>query len=629
MLPNNYLKVFRKVTSLTSLRSFSEQPLVVAKRKREALNISKKPCRPPFMKNVFIGIFDSEMLLYPELDKESLKELKTSLEPLKQFVNNNVDPLVISSLRVIPSEVKEYFKSLGLFGQIIPSVYGGFDYSATETALISEIVAKDLDVALTLYTHNFLGAQTILLYGTEDQKAKYLPQLASGERIAAFCLSECVSSSDINNLSAKLSQSDSSDVYLLNGEKHWVTNANNASLFIVLAKLDSLTHTGHNIPLIRLAIVERDSPGVSVSPPVEHFGMKASNLCEVNFKNTPVPVDCFLGSDLQGYEMCSKILNSRRYNVGAITISVLKTLLNKASDFIISRKQFHKPLSECQLIHKKCLDIAQCIFILESMTYHTAAILDNYDNPDCSIELAIIKTFSFTEGRRCLDLVMELLGGRAYLNSDSTQKYFRDFRTMELFDGTTDISNLFISLTGIQHAGSAINESVAKLRRPYQYPEAMIKFLMRNRKHVNDNPKLTLKLYEQLHPSLTDSANELEYCVLRLQYAVSILFKRYGSDVINQQFELMRIADAAVKIYAMTCVLGRASRSYCIGLRNAETEVKYAITICSKYKVLVQHELNDLIDGYLVSGDFGPLSLGPDILDNHGYFLEHPLERSY
>lgn len=627
MLSNSSLKAVKRLYLVKSIRWFSDHQLVVPKKRRDILKITKKPCRPPFMKNVFCGVFDTEMLIYPELDKVKFQELKACIKPVEDFFINNVDQSAISSLHAIPSNLTDNLKDLGLFGQIIPSLYGGSEQTATETAMISECIGKDLDLALTLYSHNFLGAQALTLFGSEDQKAKYLPQLATGQKIAAFCLSESVSSSDVNNIRTTLEPS-KNDMYVLNGEKHWITNANNASLFIVLTKWDMAVHTGGTIPIVRLVLVERDSPGVSVSKPIEYIGLNASNLCVVKFQNTPVPSSCFIGNERNSYEMCSKILNNGRYNIGAFTLSVLKTLLKKASDFIISRKQFTTPLSECELSQSKCLKVAHCIYTLESMTYHTAAILDNYDDPDCQLEQAIIKIFSFTEGKHCIDLIMDIFGGQAYSNSD-IQKYFRDFRSLECFDGTTDLAKLFVSLLGLQHAGVDMNETVNKLRRPYEHPNFMLKYLMKGRRQLSDNPRLTLKLFEQLHPSLTNSANELEYCVLRLQFAVNIFFSRYGSDVINMQLELMRLADTAVKIYAMTCVLGRASRSYCIGLRNSESEVKYAIAICSKFKRQVRTDLNDLIDGLQVSGDISALKSGPDILEHHGYFLEHPIERSY
>uniref|UniRef100_A0A1B6GAU8 Acyl-CoA dehydrogenase/oxidase N-terminal domain-containing protein n=1 Tax=Cuerna arida TaxID=1464854 RepID=A0A1B6GAU8_9HEMI len=621
-----------KLNSLTrnKIRCFSDQSLVVAKKTGASLKLAKKPQRPPFMKNVFLGIYDVEMLTYPELDKEALIELRKRVQPCKDYFKNNVDSNALSVLKMVPNELIEGMKNLGLFGQTIPNLYGGSDQGAVESALISEIIAKDLDIALMLYSHNHLSIQTLLLYGNEHQKQKYLPKLASGEWIAAFCMSESVSSSDIVSLKVHIAPSEENpEIFLLNGQKQWVVNGINSNLFIVIARSSLKVHTGGTIPSVRLILVERDAPGVTVVKSHDHIGLNASNISEVHFKDTPVQQDCFIGEEVQGFEMCSQILNSGRYNIGAITTSLLKNMLGLASDFIASRKQFDKSLIECERIQDKVADIATTIYTLESMTYHTASILDQYENPDSSVELAIIKAFSFTEGRRCLDLIMELMGGRAFMISEITQKYFRDFRTMEVFDGTTDIANLYISLNGLQYAGMTMNETVGKLRNPFDYPNFIMKRLFTLRQHTKDNPKLILKLYEQLHPSLKDSANELEYCVLRLQYAVTVIFTRYGTDVVNQQIELMRLADAAIRIYAMTAVLARASRSYCIGLKNAQSEVKYAIKICSAYKRIVQTELNDLISGLVISGDVYSLNFGPEIFRNHGYFLEHPLERSF
>lgn len=616
--------------SLNNYRQASEQSVVVKKGSRTSLKVSKKPCKPPFMKNVFLGVFDREMLVYPELEKEKLGDLKKRLEPIQSYFKNNVDSKSIALSKMIPNEVLQSLKDLGLFGQMIPLEFGGGDQTATETAFISEVLAKDLNVAVMVYSHNFLGAQSLLMYGTNEQKEKYLPGLASGETVSSFCMSEDCSGSDLLVHKTKIVPSDGDpNVYILNGKKKWVINGNCASLFIVTAITDFRTHTGKFIPLVRILIVDRDSPGVTVTKPQEHLGLNASKVCEVHFKDTPVHTDCFIGGETHGFEMCSKILNYGRFTIGATTASLLRNLTQLVMDFLVSRKQFEKPLAESELVQYKLADIANCIYVLESMTYHTAAILDNYDNPDCALELAIIKVFSFTEGRRCLDLLMELMGGRAYADSEVIQKYFRDFRSMEMFDGTTDIAKLFITSMGLQYAGMTLNETVSKLRFPYEYPSFVLKRLFTQRRQMSDNPKLTLHLYEELHPSLIESANDLEYCVLRLQYAITVLLSRYGADTVNQQVELMRLANIAVKIYAMTCVLGRASRSFCIGLPNAESEMKYAMKICSEYKKVVREDVNNVADGLIVTGDVYSFKFGSNIVKHKGYFLEHPLERSF
>ncbi|XP_054281665.1 complex I assembly factor ACAD9, mitochondrial-like [Macrosteles quadrilineatus] len=613
-----------------AIRQSSNHSLVAEKDVRTSLKVNKKPSKPPFMKNVFLGIYDKDMLVYPELDKPRLQELKKRMEPVKSYFKSNVNPEILSSLKIIPNEIRESLKQLGLYGQSIPESYGGSDQTATETAYINEVIGNDIDIALTLYSHNFLATQSILMYGTAQQKEKYLPLLATGELTAAFCMSESISSSDLASLLTTAEPNeDNPDMYLVNGKKLWVINGGIANLFIVLVKYNYKSHHGKMVPLVRLMIVEREYPGITVSPPKEHIGLKASNICEVHFNNTPVPKENFIGNEMQGFEMCTQVLSSGRYNIGAITVTLLKNLLSTACSFVIDRRQFDRQLIDCERIQDKVVEIATRIYTLESMTYLTTGILDTYESADCLLELAIIKIFSFTEGRYALDLIMELMGGRAFLESEIVQKYFKDFRTMEVFDGTTDIAKLMVALLGLQHTGITLHESNKKARFPYDNAGFVFKRFFENRLQIKDEPKLTLGLFEQLHPSLTIAANELEYCVHRLQFAVSVLFERYGSEVVNQQIELMRITDAAVKIYAMTAVLGRSSRSYCLGLRNGETEVKYAMKICSAYKKIVKQEINYLLEGIPSTGDIVSTNYGPDIFRHHGYYLEHPLERTY
>lgn len=613
------------------IRYYAERPSSVMSVKEgpSALNLTKKPSREPFMKNIFLGEFDLEALVYPELDKEGLQELKKRTDPYKDYFKSNIDSKSIRKLKIIPNEVSQNMKNLNLFGQLIPLQYGGLELTATETACISECLAKDLDVALTLYSHNFLGVQSLLKYGTQKQKDQYLPRLASGEWVAAYASSEKGGGSDLLTSTTELypSETDSNQL-LLNGKKTWVVNGKIANLFIVTALCQFTIHTGDVLPGIRLVIVEKDTPGVTIVNSDESLGLNSSNICDVHFKEVPVSSDCLLGDDvMQGLTMATDLLNSNRYNLGAITVSLLKDLTQIVSDFVANRKQFDKPLRDCEIIHTKFADVAITMYALESMTYHTTLTLDSYEDPDCSLELAIIKIFSFTEGKRCLDVLMDLMGASSFSESETMSKYFRDFRTLEVFDGTTDLAKMYVSMMGLQHAGESLHQNISKLRNPFQYPGEVFKRMFKLRGQMVDNPKLTLNLFEQLHPSLTLSANNLEYCVLRFNYAVSCLLMRHGVDATNQQVDLIRLADAATKIYAMTCVLARSSRAYCIGLRNAETELRYAIELCDRYRGLVKRDLDDVINGELVDMPF--LKAGPDIINHHGYFLEHPLERSF
>lgn len=613
------------------VRYYAEKPSSVmsAKEGPSALNLTKKPSRGPFMKNIFLGEFDLEALVYPELDKEGLQELKKRTAPYKDYFKSNVDPKSISKLKIIPNELSQGIRNLSLFGQLIPAQYGGLELTATETANISECLAKDLDVALTLYSHNFHAVKSLLMYGTQQQKDRYLPRLASGEWIAAYASSEKGGGSDLLTSTTELypSETDSNQL-LLNGKKIWIVNGKIANLFVVTALCQFTTHAGDVLPAIRLVIVEKDTPGVTIVNSDESLGLNSSNICDVHFNEVPVGSDCLLGDDvMQGLSMATDILNSERYNIGAITVSLLKDMTKTVSEFIANRKQFEKPLRDCEIIHTKFADVATTIYALESMTYQTTLTLDSYEDPDCSLELAIIKIFSFTEGKRCLEILVDLMGAKSFSESETVSKYFRDFRTLEVFDGTTDLAKMYVSMMGLQHAGVTMQENISKLRNPFNYPGAVFKRMIKLRGQIADNPKLTLKLFEQLHPSLTFSANALEYCVLRFNYAVSNLLMRHGADAINQQTDLIRLADAATKIYAMTCALGRASRAYCIGLRNAETELRYAIELCDRYKEVVKRDLNDVVNGELIDMPF--LKAGPDVINRHGYFLEHPLERSF
>lgn len=584
-----------------------------------------KPVRQPFVKNIFAGIFDQEMLLYPELSNDRLFDLNNRVDKIEQFLKENVDSKSVDENEAIPEHVLEKMKEFELFGPMVPKEYGGSGLGATEYARITEAEALDSSLLLTMDAHNSLCLQGLLLYGNEQLKQKYVPLLTSGEWIAALCVSEDVSGSDaavIETMSESVG-----DNYILNGKKMWVTNGSKANLFMVLTKQKMVGHFGP-YESFNILLIEKDYPGVTVSTPHKMIGLKGADVCQVTFKDTPVPHSNLLASEGQGFEVSVSLMNGGRYAYGAHTAAKLKTLLTQTVQHLLTRKQFEMALVEREWIQKRLVDVLTAIYIMESMTYLTTGILDNYENPDCALESAIVKTYSLQYGRECVDICADLFGGRSVMKDFPLERYLRDFRTLTMYDGTLDITKLFIALLGLQHAGSKYSDDVKKSRNPLEFSGFVFKRILNERRDLSDNPKLTLQLKLQLHPSLSAASDLLEYCVLRFQFAVKHMLRMHGQDVINQQLDLMRLADIITLIYAMTAVLGRASRAYCTGIANADTELLLAQKVCNDAQPIIRDLVQRIISGPILTGDALYYRLGKHLLKNKGYFLEHPLTKN-
>lgn len=593
-----------------------------------SLAMKTKKSRQPFVKDIFAGVFDQEMLLYPELPNDRLFDLTNGVAKIEEYLKENVDSKSIDENKTIPEDILEKMKEFKLFGQMVPAEYGGSGLGATEYARISEVEALDSSLLLTLDAHNSLGVQGLLLYGTEEQKQKYLPLLSSGEWVAAFCLSEDISGTDaavIETLADSAEDNDS--VYTVNGKKLWVTNGSKANLFIVLVKHKKVGHFGP-YESYSLLLIERSFPGVTVSAPHKMIGLKGADVCEVTFKDTPVPRSNTLSVEGNGFEASINIMTNGHFAYGAHTAAKLKSLLNYTVQHLITRKQFEVALIDREWIRKKLVDVLMAIYTMESMAYLTTGILDSYDNPDCSLESAIVKTYSLQYGKECIDICADLFGGRSCMEDFPLERYLRDFRTLSMYDGTLDINKLYIALIGLQHAGIVLKDEVKKSRNPLEFSEYVFKRIFNERRDILGKPRLKLQLKLQLHPSLISAADLLEFCVLRFQYAVKYLLRQYGQNVVNQQLDLMRLADIITLIYAMTAVLGRASRAYCTGIANAETEIALAQKVCTDAHPVVTDMVAKIINGPLLTGESFYYRLGKNVLKNKGYFLEHPLTKN-
>ncbi|KAL8589389.1 hypothetical protein ACOMHN_021541 [Nucella lapillus] len=573
-------------------REGSEVPSTVA---------MKKPLtNVPFVKNLFLGKFDKEMLVYPEIsDKEEYDELNAMVDPLERFFSESVDSKAIDVDAKIPEETMQGLKDLGLFGQQIPQEYGGLGLNATKYARIAEITATDGSIAVTLAAHQAIGLKGILLAGNAAQKEKYLPKLASGEHVAAFCLTEPGSGSDAASIQTRATLSE--DV-VVDGEKK-----DKVSAFIV----------------------ERGFGGITNGNPEDKLGIRGSNTVEVHFDNTPIPLQNVLGEVGSGFKLAMNILNSGRFSMGSSGAGILKKLISQTAEHASTRKQFGRHLSEFGLIQEKFSKMAVMAYAMESMAYLTAGIIDMYEQPDCSVEAAIVKVFSSEGCWVCVSECLQILGGLGYMKQYPYERYLRDARILLIFEGTNEILRLFVALQGMQHAGKQLRELVKKLRNPLNNPGLAMSTAWSRVKSRTAGPSLNLRLNEDLHPSLKSQADILEQNVGHFQVAVERILTRYGNAVIDQQLDLKRVADITIDLYGITACLSRASRSYCIGLRNADHEIMLAKTFCFEANKRIEDNLKELSKGSENNMNENYRQIADTIFKNGGFAAEHALARNW
>ncbi|XP_048954500.1 complex I assembly factor ACAD9, mitochondrial isoform X3 [Canis lupus dingo] len=528
----------------------------------------------------------------------------------------------------IPNETLEKLKNLGLFGMQVPEEYGGLGLSNTMYARLGEIIGLDGSIAVTLAAHQAIGLKGIILAGNKEQKAKYLPRLASGEHIAAFCLTEPTSGSDAASIKTRATLSEDKKHYILNGSKIWITNGGIANVFTVFAKTQVVDSDGSVKDKITALIVERDFGGVTNGKPEDKLGIRGSNTCEVHFENTKVPIENVLGEVGGGFKVAMNILNSGRFSMGSLVAGMLKKLIEMTAAYACTRKQFNKNLSEFGLIQEKFALMAQKTYVMESMAYLTAGMLDQPGFPDCSIEAAMVKVFSSEGAWQCVSEALQVLGGSGYMRDYPYERLLRDSRILLIFEGTNEILRMYIALTGLQHAGRILTTRINELKRG-NVTTVIETVSQRLRDSLSRTVDLGLtgKL-GAVHPSVADSANKLEENVYYFGRTVETLLLRFGKTIVEEQMVLKRVANILINLYGMTAVLSRASRSIRVGLRNHDHEVLLANIFCAEAYYQNLFTLSQL-DKYSPENlDEQIKKVSQQVLEKQAYICAHPLDRT-
>ncbi|XP_062977323.1 complex I assembly factor ACAD9, mitochondrial isoform X2 [Elgaria multicarinata webbii] len=531
--------------------------------------------RPAFAKELFLGTFRKEEVFpFPEISNEELEEINQFVGPVEKFFNEEVDSKKIDQDAKIPQETLNGLKNLGLFGIQIPEEYGGLGLSNTVYARLGEITSQDGAIAVTLAAHQAIGLKGILIAGTDEQKKKYLPKLASGEHIAAFCLTEPGSGSDAASIQSRATLSEDGKSFVLNGSKIWISNGGLADIFTVFARTEIVDKDGAVKDKITAFLVERAFGGVTNGKPEDKLGIRGSNTCEVHFENTNIPIENVIGEVGGGFKVAMNILNSGRFSMGSASAGMLKKLIEMTAEYACTRKQFNKKLSEFGLIQEKFALIAQKAYVMESMAYLTAGMMDRPGIPDCSVEAAMVKIFSSEGAWTCVSEALQILGGLGYMKDYPYERYLRDSRILLIFEGTNEILRMYVALTGMQYAGKILTGKIKEIKKGNV--GMAFNLLVKNFRD-SMGQRVDLGLVGQdgvVHPSLEESAKKLEENVYYFGVTVEGLLRRFGKTIVDEQMVLKRVADMLINLYAMTATISRASRSISIGLRNHDHEVR-------------------------------------------------------
>lgn len=383
-------------------------------------------------------------------DQETLNLL---LDTISRFVRERLVPAetIVAETDHIPDEIVAGMKELGLFGLSLPEEHGGMGLTMEEEVLATFEIGHASPCFRSLFaTNNGIGGQGIVIDGTPEQKAYYLPRLATGEIIGSFALTEPDSGSDAASLrtTAILERSGDGDFYVLNGTKRYITNAPEAGIFTVMARTDP---TNKGADGISAFIVERGTPGLSLGLPDKKMGHRGAHTCDVIFEDCRVPVANLIGGkEGVGFKTAMKVLDKGRIAIAAISVGVAERMLDDALRYACERKQFGKPIAEFQLVQAMLADSKAELYAARCMVVDAARRRDA--GLDVGTEASCAKLFASEMCGRVADRAVQIFGGAGYLSEYGIERFYRDVRLFRLFEGTTQIQQLVIARNMIRAA---------------------------------------------------------------------------------------------------------------------------------------------------------------------------------
>ncbi|MEF2094375.1 acyl-CoA dehydrogenase family protein [Bacillus sp. CFBP9009] len=361
-------------------------------------------------------------------------------ENIRQFIEEQIDPfsMQIEDEDHIPESIINLSKEIGLFGLSIPERYGGLGIGMVGKCALYEEIGKTHNGYTTLIgAHTGIGTVGIVEMGNEMQKEKYLPDMASGNRIGAFALTEPAAGSHATNL--KMTAVKNGDKYILNGTKHYITNADVADIFTVMA----VTDKDKGAKGITSFIVEKDFPGFRVGSLERKMGLRGSHSAELVFEDCEVPAENLLGDVGQGYVNALKILANGRAGLAARNLGSCQYLLDLSTKYATEREQFNVPIIDHQAVSHMIAEMAMEIEALRSFTYRVAWMVDQKEK--IIKEAAMLKLYGSEVYNRVADKAVQIHGGMGYMKDYPVERFYRDARITRIYEGTSEIQKNIIT----------------------------------------------------------------------------------------------------------------------------------------------------------------------------------------
>ncbi|RLQ96109.1 acyl-CoA dehydrogenase family protein [Falsibacillus albus] len=510
-----------------------------------------------------ISSLNAEDLFTPE---DFTEEHRMIAATVKQFIEKRVslykDEIENQQFDIVVSLLHEA-GDLGLLGHSIPEQFGGLGLDKISKGIVGEMIGFSGGYGVAHSNHTCIATLPITYFGTEEQKKNYLPKLASGGYIGAYCLTEPNAGSDALSSQMTARLNDEGTHYLLNGTKIYITNAAFSDTFIVYAKVDGTKFTAF--------IVEKDFPGLSLGPEENKMGIKGSSTRAVFFEDCQVPIENLLGDIGKGHHIALNVLNLGRFNLGSACMGAAKGGLKKTILFTKERKQFRHAISDFPASKEKFAKMAARIYALESLQYRTAHLLEDslgelYVHTDRALivkrmsefaaECAICKVYGSETLDYVADEALQLHGGAGFIKEYGIEQMYRDSRINRIFEGTNEINRLLIPTHLLRKTLKGEVNLKSKVEEAF--------FMLVKGDHKKEDPY----------------GVELESIdVIRRLFLIcsGLAFEKYGETLPQEQETLMKLSDLAIQLYACESAVFRTYKSI-LNVGEEESSLKIDLT---------------------------------------------------
>ncbi|HEX9483333.1 MAG TPA: acyl-CoA dehydrogenase family protein [Gemmatimonadaceae bacterium] len=538
--------------------------------------------RTSFVRGMFAGAIHEELLFpFPaplsERDPDEARTVRRLLADIDRMRGGLIDSAKFDEEETVPEAVIQALAESGFLGLTIPREYGGLALSPAAYAhVFGAISSADASIGVLVGVHCGLGSKAIVLFGSDEQKARYLPMLARGETLAAYALTEPETGSDAQHIVTRAAHADDG-TWILSGRKHWIGNGHRAGVIATFAQT-TVERAGKMVQRPTAFIIRPDMSGFRVAGTVRKLGIRGSTQAELHYDDLRVPADHVLGEVGKGFDVAVRVLNGGRLTLAAGCTAGTRVLLSEMVQFAERRVQFGKPIADFEITQRKLARTACDVYAADAMLGELTRLAGVPDG-EYALEAACCKVFASEMLWRAADEMVQIAGGRGYVKPYPYERLLRDARINRIFEGTNEILRLFISLNGLEGPGAELKELGVALKRPLRNLGLISEYAA---SRIATRFGATPTLDVDLHARLQSHGKHFERHVAELKENAERLARHYRKEIINRQQELERLCDMAIEMFATACVLARTQQFL---EERGEAECAHELALCDLFVV--------------------------------------------